>query len=158
MALPEQLVRSYEAISRLSSHVVDDEFAATFADILNDAVPAITDSKAFALYMFNRRKYLADKHRFVADIFKFKPYEAMILWADSEEILEHFKLKDRFNLQWNDKLTAYVGSFSELVPSMKRHGPVESSDTGIERIGEPDDPMNNVYKRMAMASLQANVR
>lgn len=134
MALPEQVIRSYEAIVKLESTPSPIEFA----QLVNQAIPPI-NTDGYVIYQFNRSKYLADKRRFVADVRGFQPYQAMILWTDKEDILKFFKLSNKIDIQWSKQLNCFLAAKEPL-----RH------DSLGDYLDDSDDQMDRLYKRVAM--------
>lgn len=109
MSLPKQLIDSFTEIKK--SRAVQNDFSEDalqeFASILNRAIPSPLNSSAYAVYRFNRFKYLANKDRFIADIKDFQPYDSLILWTDFGNILEYFNLKQKFFLGWDKMKNKY---------------------------------------------------
>ncbi len=110
MSLPKQLIESFEAIHK-SRVVRDKDYSVDalneFADVLNSAIPSPPHALAYAVYRFNRHKYLADKDRFMVDITGFCPYDAMVLWTDFGHILKHFGLEGKIFLGWDKHVHKY---------------------------------------------------
>lgn len=107
----KQLLQSFDELqtSSLVLGSLTKESVNEFVSILNRAIPSPYNPMEYAVYKFNRSKYLCDKPRFLNDIKNFYPYHSMILWADYEDILDAFNLKNKIFLGWDKSSNRYRG-------------------------------------------------
>lgn len=146
MSLPKQLIQSFEDIrsSGLVSGIITESNVQLFVDILNKAIPNALNPVSFALYKFNRSKYLADKERFINDIKDFSPYESMILWTDFKDILTFFNLESKIFLGWNKNQNRYraflLKSEPKQIKILRREDKLSSIHELNERWVSTDDP------------------
>ncbi|GMF53176.1 unnamed protein product [Phytophthora fragariaefolia] len=105
--LPEKLVKTFEAVHKcaLVSWVASENSFAEFVSLLNNVFPYETHD--FSMYMFNRENYLANKLRYIEDIKDLKPYDALILWTDPEDILRFFKLENKIKLTFDPSIRRF---------------------------------------------------
>lgn len=136
MSLPNQLLDSFIEIS--SSPIINGEITNNnvqlFVNALNRAIPSSLNVSMYAVYRFNRSKYLLDKSRFVSEIKDFCPFDAMILWTDFGDILSYFKLTGKIFLGWDKNKNRYRGFISSS-DTPNQHTPVN-----ILRKGEKLQP------------------
>lgn len=168
--LPKQLLNSYSQIQScdlVANNSITPNSVKAFVDAINHAIPAPSNPMFYSIYRFNRSKYLADKQRFLADIKSFEPYDAMILWTDFKDILEHFSLTGKIFLGWNKSTSRYRGYVLSKPPptaSTEPAAPIRILRRG-EKLSELEasveaeaDEMDRVYNYMQqrMAALQLN--
>ncbi|KAG3082807.1 hypothetical protein PI124_g16686 [Phytophthora idaei] len=94
--LPTRLLTAFREIQKcaLLSSVQTDRALGEFIDLLNGVFPyPSTEPSDFNMYLLNRNRYL-----FLKDIEGFDPYEVMILWTDSEDILRFYQLENVITL------------------------------------------------------------
>ena len=109
MSLLKQLVECFNEIrsSKIVLGKVDKTSVQDFVELLNRSIPSQLNTALYAVYRFNRSKYLTDKSKFVEDIKGFHPYDAMILWADFGDILSFFGLTGKIFLGWDKNKNRY---------------------------------------------------
>jgi hypothetical protein len=170
MSLPKQLIDSFAEInaSPLVNGVITKENVQSFVDALNHAIPSSLNVSMYAIYRFNRSKYLLDKPRFVSEIKGFSPFESMILWTDFNDILAHFKLSGKIFLGWDKNKNRYRGFIlsssteADTPVNILRKGeklqPQVSSNT-MTTLESMENDTDRVYdymqKRMAAIAAQA---
>lgn len=157
MELPNNVTQAYDTILQLQAQLEKgeptDELVDEFARILNRAIPPV-GSAAYAIYSFNRCKYTANRRRFLADILGFHPYESMILWANADDIINFFKLKNKICLEWSQQncFTATRNKSALAIPDK-----FESGDDQIQTmtyLDDRDDEMERLYQRLALTQAQ----
>lgn len=152
MSLPNQLIKSFEAIQTLPllQGNVSNESVQSFVKELNFAIPSPLNPVSFAIYRFNRTKYLRDKVRFVSEINTFSPYDAMILWTDFKDILQHFGLEGKIFLGW-DKINKRYRGFplaEEAATPKVEDSPPKQLPSAIDSFEEVEDEMTRIYDYM----------
>lgn len=142
MSLPKQLAESYEKIKLLNIHEsLTKESVQVFVDILNQAIPSAMSPVVYAIYRFNRTKYLANPSRFVSEISGFHPYDSMILWTDFKDILSAFKLDGKIFLGWDRASNRYRGHILTKPTVVDKPTAEDFSD-------DMDEDMDRVYDYM----------
>lgn len=140
MALPSQLITAFDTL-KASALVAGDISKANvrfFVDTLNQSIPSSINPITYAIYRFNRTKYISNRAHFLNDIKDFVPYDAMILWTDFKDILAFFKLSGKIFLGWDKANNRYRGfilsTAASAVPSairiLRRGETLKSSTTG----------------------------
>ncbi len=126
MALPSQLIQSFEALkaSPLAAGEMSKLNVRYFVEMLNRAIPTSMNPVVYAVYRFNRTKYITDRERFIQDIKDFVPYEAMILWTDFKDILAFFNLAGKIFLGWDKANNRYRGYVLSQDSTQTIHQPI----------------------------------
>ena len=156
MSLPKQLIQSFEDIksSGLVSGILTESNVQIFTDILNRSIPTAMNPVSYALYKFNRSKYIANKERFVQDIKDFAPYDSMILWTDFKDILSFFNLEGKIFLGWNKNQNRYRSFLLKAEPKQIKILRKEDKLSSIHELNEKwvstDDPNSPI-------SIQENI-
>lgn len=153
MSLPKQLVECFEKINLLNIHEnLTKENVKTFVELLNRAIPSAMNPVSYAIYRFNRTKYIADKTRFVKEIKDFPPYNSMILWTDFKDILSAFKLEDKIFLGWdknNNRYRAYLINENATVE-------VKADEASKDYSDQMHDDIDRIYDYMQSRIAQCN--
>ncbi|KAG3178084.1 hypothetical protein PC128_g16569 [Phytophthora cactorum] len=113
---PTRLLTVFREIQKctLPSSVQTDRALGEFIDLLNGVFPyPSTEPSDFNFYLFHLNRYFSDKERFLKDIEGFDPYEAMILWRDSEDILRFYQLENVITLGFDSKIDRFQGFYVE---------------------------------------------
>ncbi len=152
MSLPKHLVEAFQSIthSRVVSGDLSRDALREFVDLLNDAIPSAYNASAYSVYRFNRVKYLTDKERFIADIKDFPPYDALVLWTDYSNILEHFGLVGKIFLGWDKMRNRYRACPLSAVKHKKNLQSESQSEIppGVESVASEDvHPEVSVHTR-----------
>lgn len=139
MSLPKQLTECFDELKLLDlRNSLTEESVQAFVDILNQSIPSPSSEVHYAIYCFNRTKYLTDPKRFIADIRGFRPYDAMILWTDYKDILVYFGLKGNMFLDWDCETGRYHGHLLQ-----------EKVESNVDDFSDNmDDDMDKVYEYM----------
>jgi hypothetical protein len=117
MSIPRQLVKSFETIRNCKlvvTKVTSDDNLKEFGKAMNNAIPDTTNQISHMIYKFMRGMYLSDKQKFIDHINSMRHYEAMILWADYDDILSYFELSGVVFLGWNKTVNKYQVSKIDL--------------------------------------------
>lgn len=117
MSIPRQLVKSFEIIRDCKLVVSKDpneDNLKEFGKAMNNSIPDQTNQISFMIYKFMRGMYLSDKQKFLDHISGMQHYEAMILWADYDDILRFFGLSDVIFLGWNKSVNKYQAAKIDL--------------------------------------------
>lgn len=170
MSLPKQLIDSFSEITQspIVNGVITKENVQSFVDCLNRAIPSSLNVSMYAVYRFNRSKYLLDKPRFVSEIKEFSPFDAMILWTDFSDILSYFKLTGKIFLGWDKNKNRYRGFIlspnTNTPVNILRKGeklqpqPSTNTMTTLESMeNDTDRVYDYMQKRMAAVQSQLNV-
>ncbi len=149
MSLPNQLIKSFEAIKTLPLLKGDfsHETVQSFVKELNFAIPSPLNPVSFAIYRFNRTKYLLNKARFVSEINTFSPYDAMILWTDFKDILQYFGLEGKIFLGWDKVNKRYRGFLLAEEPKVEEQPP-KQFPSAVDSLEEVEDEMTRIYDYM----------
>lgn len=139
MSLPKQLTECFDQLKLLDlRNSLTKESAQAFVDILNQSIPPPASEVDYAIYCFNRTKYLMDPKRFLADIRGFRPYDSMILWADYNDILLYFGLEGNLFLSWDSETSRYHGHLLQ-----------EKVESSVDDFSDNmDEDMDKVYEYM----------
>ncbi len=155
MSLPKLLIESFAEIkaSPLVRGEITKENVHEFAERLNRAIPSSLNVSMYAIYRFNRSKYLTDKSRFVSEIKDFAPYDAMILWTDFNDILAFFNLTGKIFLGWDKNKNRYRAF---ILPANSAPSPVETpADVAPVNILRKGEKLAKVMESDNLMSLDA---
>lgn len=157
MSLPKSLITSFERIKSLDLLNLNNETIQSFATELNRAIPSAMNPVLYAVYRFNRTRYISDRDRFIKEIKDFGEYESMILWTDYKDILEYFGLTGKIYLGWDKKTNRYRAYSTNETNTQPIAAP-PSSPTEIDIIENAQNDMDLVFdymqKRLADLKVQ----
>ncbi len=129
MSLPKQLIDSFLSIIKsplITNGDLSKESLYDFVEHLNNAIPKQNDIANYAVYRFNRIKYLSNPELFIKDVWACKEeYHPLILWTNYNHILKLFKLTDKVFLGWDKARNRY------------RAFPMRKKETKPETIVDP---------------------
>lgn len=177
MSIPRQLITSFDIIRNSKLVVMKEPTDANlkeFGKAINNAIPDYSNLISYMIYKFMRGMYLRNKPKFIQYIAGMQYYEAMILWADYDDILNYFELTGVIFLGWNKSVNKYQAaridvskvkaSSKDLEPPVvpvsptKEIEPVETTDDQELQVKslEQSDDYNLLYDRIAQLQSTLN--
>jgi hypothetical protein len=131
-----------------------------FGKAINNAIPDYSNLISYMIYKFMRGMYLRNKPKFIQYIAGMQYYEAMILWADYDDILNYFELTGVIFLGWNKSVNKYQAAridASKVKTSTKTPEPSDVSDVPskeTESVESTDGPSINSQQELQVKSLE----
>lgn len=157
MSIPRQLITSFDIIRNSKLVVMKEPTDANlkeFGKAINNAIPDYSNLISYMIYKFMRGMYLRNKSKFIQYIAGMQYYEAMILWADYDDILNYFELTGVIFLGWNKSVNKYQAARIDVSKIKSPTKVVEPSVEPQTPTDEPDQSETTEEQELQVKSLE----